>query len=131
MTERERQFADAARVIDESVVMRIVKRPFVERPFVERPFQGRGLFTGRGLQTARLTAALKGPLYVLAAGSACITHIVLLQWMPDRIAPVKPLAYGMVLAFGAFAAVAGFITTRNNATATADSSAGTAKTRKS
>src|SRR5438046_2020660 len=87
--------------------------------------------TGRPTRGGRSAAALKGPPYVLAVAVACLTHALLLQWMPDRIAPVKPLAYGMVLAFGAFAAAAGFITTRSNATATADSSAGTAKTRKS
>src|SRR5204862_7236817 len=113
-------FADAARVIDESVLMKIVHRTTLS----QSPFD-------RGLLTAAMTAALKGPLYVLAAVTACITHIVLLQWMPDRIAPVKPLAYGMVLAFGAFTTVTGFITTRNSATATAYSSAGTANTRKS
>jgi hypothetical protein len=124
MTGREREFADAARVVDESVVMRTLAR--ITRVFVERPFQGRGLLT-----TGYLSAALKGPLYVLFVVVACATHAVLLQWMPDRIAPVRPLAYGMVVAFGAFATVAGFITTRSSATATADSSAGTANTRKS
>jgi hypothetical protein len=114
VTERERQFADAARVVDESVVIHILSA-------VGSAFQ------------ARRTATLKGSPYkwVVMIITGCITHTLLLQWMPDRIAPVKPLAYGMVLAFGAFAAAAGFITTRSSATATADSSAGTAKTRKS
>lgn len=114
MTERERQFADAARVIDESVVMKIVRRA-----------------TLSGSPGAVRLPTLKRPAYEIMIVVGCITHALLLQWMPDRIAPVKPLAYGMVLAFGAFAAVAGFITTRNIATATADSSAGTANTRKS
>ena len=122
MTERERNFADAARVIDDSGTMKIIVRAAASF-FVERPFEGRGLVVS--------AAALKGPLYVLAVAIACLTHAVLLQWMPDRIAPVRPLAYGMVLAFGAFATAVGFITTRSNATATADSSAGTANTRKS
>jgi hypothetical protein len=124
MTEREREFADAARVVDESVVMQTIAR--ITRVFVERPFRGRGLLTA-----GYLAATLKGSLYVLFVVVACATHAELLQCMPDRIAPVKPLAYGMVVAFGLFATVAGFITTRNSATATADSSAGTANTRKS
>jgi hypothetical protein len=124
MTERERAFADAARVVDESVVMQTIAR--ITRVFVARPFQGRGL-----LAAGYLAATLKGSLYMLFVVVACATHAVLLQWMPDRIAPVKPLAYAMVVAFGAFATVAGFITTRSRATATADSSAGTANTRKS
>ena len=118
MNARERQFADAAHVIEQSLIMQTVTRALA---FVERPFQGRG----------RKYATLKGPLYVLGAGAACLTHALLLQLMPDRIAPVKPLAYGMVLAFAAFATIAGFITTRSSATATADSSAGTANTMKS
>ena len=118
MNERDRQFAAAARVIEQSLIMQTVTRAMV---FVERPFQGRG----------RKHATLKASLYVLGAGTACLTHALLLQLMPDRIAPVKPLAYGMVLAFAAFATIAGFITTRSNATATADSSAGTANTMKS
>ena len=114
MTGRERDFADAARVVDESVVMGIVS------------------FVGRAFQARRLPA-LKGPAHkwIVLIATGCLTHAVLLQWMPDRIAPVKPLAYEMVVAFALFAAVAGFITTRNSATATADSSAGTANTRKS
>ena len=120
MTERERRFEDAARVIDESLIMRAVRRALA---FVERPFPP-SLRFGE-------TAALKGPLYVLAAGVACLTHALLLQLVPDRIAPVKPMAYGMVLAFAALATAAGFITTRSSATASADSSAGTANAMKS
>jgi len=124
VTERDRQFADAARVIGESVVMRTIAR--ITRVLVERPFQGRGLLTA-----GHFAVALTGPLYVLIVLVGCATHALLLQLMPARIAPVTPLAYGMALAFAAFATVAGFITTRSRATATADSSAGTAKTRKS
>ena len=123
MTDREREFADAARVIDESRVMQTIAR--ITRALPERPSE-RGSFIA-----GYLDAALKGPLYVLAAGIGCLTHALLLQWMPDRIAPVKPLAYGVVVAFAVFAAVARFITTPSSATATADSSAGTANTRKS
>ena len=117
MTNRDREFADAARVVDESAAMRVISAIVRRATLSGSPF-------GR-------IATLKGSLYVLAVGIACVTHAVLLQWMPDRIAPVKPLAYGMVLAFGAFATVAGFITRLSSATATADSSAGTANTRKS
>ena len=116
MTDRERRFADASRVVDESVVMRVVTA--ITKAVAGPPIDSR-----------RLTAALKGPFYVLAAAAGCLTHALLLQLMPDRLAPVRPLAYGMVLAFAAFAAAAaGFITTRSSSTATADSSAGTAKT---
>jgi hypothetical protein len=120
MNQRDREFADAARMIDESQIMRTIRHAFI---FVERPFQGRGF--------PSVTATLKGSLYVLCIGIACVTHALLLQLMPDRLAPVKPLAYGMVLAFAALATAAGLITTRSNATATADSSAGTANARKS
>jgi hypothetical protein len=56
----------------------------------------------------------------------CVTHALLLQVMPERLAPVKPLAYGVVLAFALLVVAVGRITTRSSATARADSSAGTA-----
>lgn len=117
MNERDRQFADAARVVDESLVMRALV-------WVGRAFQVRRLATLKGSPYSRGT-------YAIFITTGCLTHALLLQFMPDRIAPVKPLAYGMVLAFAAFAAVAGLITTRSNATAAADNSAGTANARKS
>ena len=69
--------------------------------------------------------------WMVLIATGCLTHALLLQLMPDRIAPVKPMAYGMALAFAAFATAAGLITKRSDSTATADSSAGTANTRKS
>lgn len=116
MNDRDREFADAARVIDESLIMRAVSRI---TNLVGRAFQARRL------------PALKGPAHIALLATACLTHALLLQLIPDRLAPVKPLAYGMVVAFAALATAAGFITTRSSATATADSSAGTANTRKS
>ena len=116
MNDRDREFADAARVIDESLIMRAVSRITN--------------LVGRAVQARRLPA-LKGPAHIALLATACLTHALLLQFIPDRLAPVKPLAYGMVLAFAALATAAGFITARSSATATADSSAGTAKTRKS
>ena len=121
MTERDREFADAARVVDESAIMRTIAR--ITDVFVERHFQGRGL--------RFVSAALKGPLYLVCAGAGLITHALLLQLMPERLAPVKPMAYWMALAFVAFAAAAGFITNRSDNTASADNAAGTANTRKS
>ena len=116
MTDRERNFDDAAQAIEDSVSMRIVRFVVRSATLPDSP---------------RWPAALTGPLYGVIVITGCLTHAALLQWMPDRLAPVKPLAYGMVLAFGAFAAISGFITTRSSATATADSSAGTANTKKS
>ena len=116
MNDRDREFADAARVIDESLIMRAASRI---TNLVGRAFQARRL------------PALKGPAHIALLATTCLTHALLLQFIPDRLAPVKPLAYGMVVAFAALATAAGFITTRSSATATADSSAGTANTRKS
>lgn len=116
MNERERDFIDAAQAIDDSIVMSVV-RGVVDS--ATRPFQGRRMPT------------LQGPAYLVAALVSVITHAFLLQLIPDRLAPVKPLAYWMVVAFAAFVAVVGFHTTRNSSTATADSNAGTANTRKS
>jgi|SRR5665213_3206913 len=117
MTDRDRQFADAATIIDESVVMRVV-----------------GVIVRRATLSgspARKLPSLKGSAYTLLVAAGCITHALLLQLMPERVTPVRPLAYLMVLAFAAFATVAGLITTRSDATAIADSIAGTANARKS
>jgi hypothetical protein len=120
MTDRDRHFADAARIVDESLVLRVVT----------------GAVTAIGAavaasKTAEVLKTIRVARPGLLIATACATHALLLQLMPARVAPVKPLAYATVLAFGAFATLAGFITTRSRATATADSSAGTANTRKS
>ena len=122
MNERDRQFTDAAQAIEQSLVLRTVG------------LCTRAIDTGirestivRALARARLTPA--GWIIVAAVGVA--THVLLLQVVAPRIAPVKPLAYAMVVAFAVFTAVAGLITTRSDSTATADSSAGTANATKS
>ena len=118
MTGRERDFADARGEINESMTMSAVNAILrLCRAAFSRP------------RSSSPPATLKGSLYTVAAIVGVITHVLLLQLMPDAIAPVKPMAYGMVLAFAAFASAVGFITRRSSATATADSSAGTANTR--
>lgn len=120
MTDREREFADAAREIDESMALAIVGS--ILRRATLLGSRSRPL-------TATATATLKASLYTVAAIAGCITHALLLQLMPAIMSPVKPMAYGMVVAFAAFVSIAGFITSRSSATATADSNAGTANTR--
>ena len=120
MTDSDRQFADAAKVVDESLVVRGVMASVTA---IETAMAGSSV-----LEMLRKVRATHLGLLI---ATACVTHALLLQLMPDRIAPVKPLAYGVVLAFAAFATVAGFITTRSDATAIADSIAGTANARKS
>ena len=77
--------------------------------------------------TASVVRRLRVTQSAVVITCACVTHVVLLQLMPERLAPVKPLAYGMVLAFALLVAVVGRMTTRSSATATAESNAGTAK----
>lgn len=76
--------------------------------------------------TASVVRRLRVTQIAVAITCGCVTHVVLLQFMPERLAPVKPLAYGMVLAFAALVVAVGRITIRSNATARAESSAGTA-----
>jgi len=116
MSERDREFADAAQVLQTSVLLRVL-RTVIDG--VARPFEG-----------CRMPA-LNAPAYTVAAIVCVLTHAILLQFLPDRLAPVKPLAYWMVVAFAALVAVAGLLTARNKTTAIADSSAGTANTRNS
>ena len=117
MTDRDREFADAAKVVDESLIMRVVGA-----------IVRRATLSG---SPARKWPILKGPAYLVVVVIGCLTHALLLQLLPERVTPVRPLAYLMILAFAAFATVAGFITTRSDATAIADSIAGTANARKS
>ena len=124
MTDRDRQFADAATIIDESLVMRVVGA------IVHRATLSGSTVVGRAFQDRRLVTLKRSPYLVLVAAGG-LTHALLLQLLPERVTPVRPLAYLMVLAFAAFATVAGLITARNDATAIADSTAGTANARKS
>jgi hypothetical protein len=120
LTERDRQFADAARVIDESVVTRLVSASVAA---IEA-----------AAADSKITATLKRfrmSQVGVAVAIGGITHALLLQLMPTRLAPARPLAYWMVVAFAGLVAVAGLITMRKAATATADRRAGTANTRKS
>jgi hypothetical protein len=119
VTERDRQFADAACVVDESLVMRVVARS-VDAIVRRARLSGSSEFK---------LPILKGSAYGLLVGTGCLTHWLLLQFLPARVTPVRPLAYGMVVAFAFLATVAGLITTRSDATATAERNAGTAKTR--
>ena len=120
MRERDRDFADAARIIHESAVLRLLTRASgaVDRS-IERST------TWRLLRRVRVTH-----LGVVVT-SACVTHALLLRLMPSALAPAKPLAYGVVVAFSALVVAAGRMTIRSSATATADKSAGTANTMKS
>ena len=118
-------FAEAARVIDESVAMRLV------RAVLHAVLRRARLLASRTAtwMPRSANATLKGSFYTVVILTGIITHAILLQFMPARLAPVKPMAYWMVLAFGAFAAASGFITRRSSTTATADNAAGTAKTK--
>lgn len=115
MMERRPDFADTTRLIEGSLL-------------------GRSLTAGvrytEAAAASSTTAALLKSLRITHFGviitSFCATDILLLQLIPERLAPVKPLAYGMVLAFTALVIAVGRMTTRSSATATADNSAGTA-----
>ena len=122
MNARDREFADAAQVIEQSLVMRAAARCAAAIPAAARES---GVV--RALAGVRVTRVE----WVIAAIAGCATHMLLLQVLSPRVAPVKPLAYAMVVAFAVFATVAGLITARSDSTATADSSAGTANTRNS
>lgn len=115
MTDRDRKFADAARVVEESAVMRTIAR----------------IAAAAIPPSPKASADKAGWTYGITIAAGLITHALLLQLMPDRLAPVKPMAYWMAVAFVAFAVAAGFITNRSDNTASADSAAGTANTTKS
>ena len=120
MRQRDRDFTDAARIVHESAVFRAIARASdAIGESIERSM------------TRQLLRRLRVTHIGVVITSACVTHAVLLQRMPDALAPVKPFGYGVVVAFAALAVAAGRITMRSSATATADKIAGTAKTTKS
>ncbi len=120
MEDRRPEFVEAARMIECSVLGRTVVR-------VVRDIEA-AVITSR---TASLLARVRITQINVVTTSFCVTQVVLLQFVPARLAPVKPLAYGMVLAFTALVIALGRITTRSRATARADNSAGTANAIKS
>jgi hypothetical protein len=120
MRERDREFADASRIVYESSVFRAVARAS----------QAISESADRSM-TRDLLRRLRVTQIGVVIASACVTHALLVLRMPDALAPVKPFGYGVVLAFAAFVVAAGRITMRSSATATADKSAGTAKATKS
>jgi len=119
-TERDRDFADAALVVDQSVLVRTAARlaAGIESAAVQSA-------------AARLARRLRVTHIGVIIASGCVTHAALLQVEPARLAPARPLAYGMILAFAAFATAAGLVTRPSSATAAAESSAGTANATKS
>ena len=110
-----RDFPDAVRIVENSALI---------RGFVS--LIGAIAAAMRTSSTATLVRSVRITHIGVVITSACVTHAVLLQFMPDRLAPARPLAYGVVLAFAALVLVVGRMTTRSSATATADSRAGTA-----
>ena len=120
MRDRDREFADAARVLRESVLLKAMARvTSAVTTSIERSM------TRRLLQRLHVTSI------GVVVTSACVTHALLLRRMPAALAPVRPLGYGVVVAFAALVVAAGRITMRSSATASADSSAGTANAMKS
>ncbi len=120
MSSRPTEFVDAADAVRRSLLIRTVASIVS------------GIETAAAKsETVRLLRRVRITHIGVVITSTCVTHTVLLRLMPDRLVPAKPLAYGMVLAFAALVMAAGRITTRSSATATAESSAGTANAMKS
>jgi len=120
MRERDREFADAIRAVEDSAVLRAVMRAATAiDTSIERSMSWNVV---RRLRITQIGVVIT---------SACVTYALLLQRLPDALAPAKPLGYGVVVAFAALVVAAGRMTTRSNATATAESSAGTANAMKS
>jgi hypothetical protein len=120
MQERDREFADAARVVHESAVLRFLTRASdAVGQSIERSM------TWQWVRRVRVTHI------GVVITSACVTHALLLRWLPNALAPVKPLGYVVVVAFAAVVVAAGRMTMRSSATAMADRNAGIANAMKS
>jgi hypothetical protein len=112
MNERDWQFADAARVIDESVAMQSVQAVCAD---VEIAVAGSRAAAGLRRVTSAFRAAplaMRVRSVAIVVATACFTHVVLVRWMPRRLAPAVPAAWWIAAAVTAavVAAAAGPLT---------------------
>ena len=106
MNDRDRQFADAARVIDESLALRSVQAACsaLEAAAV-------GSRAAAGLRRIAATFRL-APLPIrvrnvaILVSTACLTHVLLLRSMPLRLSPAVPVALWIAAGLAAAAVAA-------------------------
>jgi hypothetical protein len=103
MNERDWPFADAARVIDESVALQSAQAVCAA---VETAAAG----SRAAASLRRVTSAFRAaplPIRVrhaaILVATACFTHVLLMRWMPQRLAPAVPAAWWIAAAVAAAA----------------------------
>jgi hypothetical protein len=106
MNDRDWRFADAARVVEESLALRTVRAAC--STLEEAAAHSRA---AAGLhRTASIFRLAPFPIRVrnvaILVATACLTHVVLLRWMPLRLSPAVPVA--LWIAVGAAATSCAF-----------------------
>jgi len=103
MTGKHSTFDVAARVIEDSVAVQTIQSAWfaIENAAVSSRVVAHLL---RATSAARQTPRwLRVRSAAIAIAVACVTHVVLLQWMPRRLAPAVPVAWWIAAAL--FAAI--------------------------
>jgi hypothetical protein len=103
MNDRDWRFADAARVIEESLALRTVRAAC--STLEEAAAHSRA---AAGLRrTASIFRLAPLPIRVrnlaILMATACLTHLMLTQWMPRRLAPAVPAAWWIAAGLAAAA----------------------------
>jgi hypothetical protein len=103
MNDRGGQFADAARVIEQSVALQSVQAvcSAVEAAAAGSRAAGSLRRATSAFRLAPLAMRVRNVAILVA--TACLTHVVLMQWMPRRLAPAVPVAWWIAAAVAAAA----------------------------
>ena len=106
MNDRDWRFADAARIVEESLALRGVKAASLalEAANTNSRAAGRVRRASLDFRLTPLATRVRGIGILMA--TACLTHVVLLRWMPQRLAPAVPVAWWIAAAAAAIAVAA-------------------------
>jgi hypothetical protein len=113
MNDGDWRFADAARVVEESLALRSVRAACsaLDAANADSRAAARVRRATLDFRLTPLATRVRG-MGILVA-TACLTHVVLLRWMPERLSPAVPVAWWIAVAAAAtgVAVAAGPLTT--------------------
>jgi hypothetical protein len=106
MNDRDWRFADAARVIDQSVTMQSVKAVCSAVEAADAGSRAAGSLRSATSAFRLAPLAMRVQHLAILVATACLTHIALMRWMPLRLAPAVPVAWWIAAAVAAAAVAA-------------------------
>jgi hypothetical protein len=101
MNDGDWRFADAARVVEESLALRLVRAACsaLDAANADSRAAARVRRATLDFRLTPLATRVRG-IGILVA-TACLTHVVLLRWMPERLSPAVPVALWIAVAAAA------------------------------